>query len=571
MGKIIVDDPRLKIEIYIDEEHRNNAMPGHKVIVKPYAQVSNIKYYGEVIKILGHKDDVGIDILSKVYEWDIEPNFTDETIEEVNNISPSVSDSEMVGRKDLRGVQTVTIDGDDAKDFDDAISAEKLSNGNIKTIVSIADVSHYVKKENALGRDAEERGTSVYLVDRVIPMLPHQLSNGICSLNPHVDRLALSCEMEIDEHGKIVNFDVYESVINSALRMTYNKANEFLEKNIIPEGYENFTELLTNAYQVSKWLSKMKYERGELRFDIPEIKIIVDEECKPVEISKRDSGIGQRLIEDLMVAANETVAEYITNICYPMMYRIHEIPMEKKIREYITLLKVLGHNVKINGKIKDITPKEMQKILNGLQGSTESSILSELGLRAMQKAIYSTQNLGHFGLASKCYCHFTSPIRRYPDLTVHRVLKTILHGTELSVTDLKELESELSKEAIHASLKERNSVECERDVEDMKIAEYMQNHIGEEYTGQISGVIPSGVFVRLPNMIEGRVAIGSMKGDYYIVDELSQSIFGKKSGIKYKLGDNVNVKVTAASKIEGTVDFEIIKKDVSINENKKES
>lgn len=571
MGKIIVDDPRLKIEIYIDEEHRNNAMPGHKVIVKPYAQVSNIKYYGEVIKILGHKDDIGIDILSKVYEWDIEPNFTDETIEEVNNISPSVSDSEMVGRKDLRGVQTVTIDGDDAKDFDDAISAEKLSNGNIKTIVSIADVSHYVKKENALGRDAEERGTSVYLVDRVIPMLPHQLSNGICSLNPHVDRLALSCEMEIDEHGKIVNFDVYESVINSALRMTYNKANEFLEKNIIPKGYENFTELLTNAYQVSKWLSKMKYERGELRFDIPEIKIIVDEECKPVEISKRDSGIGQRLIEDLMVAANETVAEYITNICYPMMYRIHEIPMEKKIREYITLLKVLGHNVKINGKIKDITPKEMQKILNGLQGSTESSILSELGLRAMQKAIYSTQNLGHFGLASKCYCHFTSPIRRYPDLTVHRVLKTILHGTELSVTDLKELESELSKEAIHASLKERNSVECERDVEDMKIAEYMQNHIGEEYTGQISGVIPSGVFVRLPNMIEGRVAIGSMKGDYYIVDELSQSIFGKKSGIKYKLGDNVNVKVTAASKIEGTVDFEIIKKDVSINENKKES
>lgn len=571
MGKIIVDDPRLKIEIYIDEEHRNNAMPGHKVIVKPYAQVSNIKYYGEVIKILGHKDDVGIDILSKVYEWDIEPNFTDETIEEVNNISPSVSDSEMVGRKDLRGVQTVTIDGDDAKDFDDAISAEKLSNGNIKTIVSIADVSHYVKKENALGRDAEERGTSVYLVDRVIPMLPHQLSNGICSLNPHVDRLALSCEMEIDEHGKIVNFDVYESVINSALRMTYNKANEFLEKNIIPKGYENFTELLTNAYQVSKWLSKMKYERGELRFDIPEIKIIVDEECKPVEISKRDSGIGQRLIEDLMVAANETVAEYITNICYPMMYRIHEIPMEKKIREYITLLKVLGHNVKINGKIKDITPKEMQKILNGLQGSTESSILSELGLRAMQKAIYSTQNLGHFGLASKCYCHFTSPIRRYPDLTVHRVLKTILHGTELSVTDLKELESELSKEAIHASLKERNSVECERDVEDMKIAEYMQNHIGEEYTGQISGVIPSGVFVRLPNMIEGRVAIGSMKGDYYIVDELSQSIFGKKSGIKYKLGDNVNVKVTAASKIEGTVDFKIIKKDVSINENKKES
>ena len=558
IGEVLLDDSRVKLTIIIDSEHRNNAMPGHKVIVKPYAEITKNKYYGEIIKILGHKDDVGIDILSKVYEHDIEPNFLEETMEEIKNIPDHVKESEMDGRRDLRDKKIITMDGDDAKDFDDAIGIEKLDNGNYLLGVHIADVTHYVKEGTFLGKDAEERATSVYLVDRVIPMLPHQLSNGICSLNPGVDRLTMSCDMEIDSNGRVVNYDIYESVINSKLRMTYKKANDYLERNIINPGYENFTKELDLMKKLSEILRKRRDDRGQLNFDVPEVKIKVDEECKPIEIGERERGIGEKLIEDFMIVANETVAEYITNIGYPMMYRIHEIPKDKKIREYFMLLKSLGHNVKIKGKITEIKPKQIQEILDSLRDSKDYEMLSELGLRSMQKAIYSTENLGHFGLASKCYCHFTSPIRRYPDDTVHRVLKMILHGNELSGRDLIDLEKKLDREAAHSSLKERNAVECERDVEDMKMAEYMLNHIGEVFKGKVSSVVPSGMYVRLENRIEGRVHVGSMKGDYYIVDEVGQSIIGKKSGKKYRLGDSVTVKCVEASKVEGTIDFELV-------------
>lgn len=559
IGEIILDDDRVKLTILIDNNHRNNAMPGHKVIVKPYAEISRNKYYGEVIKILGHKDDVGIDILSKVYEHDIEPNFLEETMEEIKSIPDHVSENELEGRRDLRDKKIITMDGDDAKDFDDAIGIEKLDNGNYLLGVHIADVTHYVKEETSLGRDAEERATSVYLVDRVIPMLPHQLSNGICSLNPGVDRLTMSCDMEIDSNGRVVNYDIYEAVINSKLRMTYNKANDYLERGIINPGYENFTKELDLMAKLSEILRKRRDDRGQLNFDVPEVKIKVDEECKPVEIGERERGVGEKLIEDFMIVANETVAEYITNIGYPMMYRIHEIPKDKKIREYFMLLKSLGHNVKIKGKITELKPKQMQAVLDSLKDSKDYEMLSELGLRSMQKAIYSTENLGHFGLASKCYCHFTSPIRRYPDDTVHRVLKMILHGDELSGRDLIDLEKKLDREAAHSSLKERNAVECERDVEDMKMAEYMLDHIGEVFEAKVSSVVPSGMYVRLENRIEGRVHVGSMKGDYYIVDEVGQSIIGKKSGKKYRLGDLVTVKCVEASKVEGTIDFELVK------------
>ena len=559
VGEIILDDDRVKLTILIDSDHRNSAMPGHKVIVKPYAEIARNKYYGEVIKILGHKDDVGIDILSKVYEHDIEPNFLEETMEEIKNIPDHVEDSEMEGRRDLRNSKIITMDGDDAKDFDDAIGIEKLDNGNYLLGVHIADVTYYVKEGTSLGKDAEERATSVYLVDRVIPMLPHQLSNGICSLNPGVDRLTMSCDMEIDSNGKVVNYDVYEAVINSKLRMTYNKANDYLERGIINEGYENFTKELDMMAELSKILRKRRDDRGQLNFDVPEVKIKVDDECKPIEIGERERGVGEKLIEDFMIVANETVAEYITNIGYPMMYRIHEIPKDKKIREYFMLLKSLGHNVKIKGKITEIKPKQMQEVLDSLRDSKDYEMLSELGLRSMQKAIYSIENLGHFGLASKCYCHFTSPIRRYPDDTVHRVLKMILHGVELSGRDLIDLEKKLEREAAHSSLKERNAVECEIDVEDMKMAEYMLNHIGEVFEAKVSSVVPSGMYVMLSNRIEGRVHVGSMKGDYYIVDEVGQSIIGKKSGKKYRLGDSVTVKCVEASKVEGTIDFELVK------------
>ena len=559
IGKIVLDDDRIKITILIDKNHRNGAMPGHKVIVKPYTEIGNNKYYGEIVKILGHKDDVGIDILSKVYEHDIEPNFMEETMEEIKNIPDSVSESEIVGRRDLRNVKIITMDGDDAKDFDDAISIKKLDNGNYLLGVHIADVTHYVKEGTSLGRDAEERATSVYLVDRVIPMLPHQLSNGICSLNPNVDRLTMSCDMEINSNGKVVNYDVYEAVIKSSLRMTYNKANMYLEKGIIEEGYENFTKELDLMKELSEIIRKNRDDRGQINFDVPEVKITVDEECKPIKIGERERGVGEKLIEDFMIIANETVAEYITNIGYPMMYRIHEIPKDKKIREYFNLLSSLGHRVKIKGKISEIKPKQVQEILESLKDSKDYEMLCELGLRSMQKAIYSTENLGHFGLASKCYCHFTSPIRRYPDDTVHRVLKMIIHGENLNGKDLVDLQKKLEREALHSSLKERNAIECERDVDDMKMAEYMMNHIGEVFTGKISSIVPSGMYVMLPNRIEGRVHVGSMKGDYYIVDESSQSIVGKRSGKRYRLGDEVVVKCVDASKIESTIDFELEK------------
>jgi len=569
IGKIVLDDDRIKLTILIDNDHKNNAMPGHKVIVKPYTQISNNKYYGEVIKILGHKDDVGIDILSKVYEHDIEPNFMEETMEEIKSIPDSVSESELVGRRDLRDKVIVTIDGDDAKDFDDAISIEKLSNGNYLLGVHIADVTHYVKEGTSLGRDAEERATSVYLVDRVIPMLPHQLSNGICSLNPNVDRLTMSCDMEITKDGKVLNYDVYESVINSKMRMTYKKVNMYLEDNNIFPGYEKFTKELDLMKELSEVIRKKRDDRGQINFDVPEVKIVVDEECKPIEIGERERGTGEKLIEDFMIAANEAVAEYITNIGYPMMYRIHEIPKDKKIREYFTLLRSLGHSVKIKGKISEFKPKQMQEILNSLKDSPDYEMLSDLGLRSMQKAIYSTENVGHFGLASKCYCHFTSPIRRYPDDTVHRVLKMILHGKDLSGRELIDLEKKLDREAAHSSLKERNAVECERSVEDMKMAEYMLNHIGEVFTGKVCSVVSSGMYVRLENRVEGRVHVGSMKGDYFIIDEIGQSIIGKRSGKKYRLGDEVVVKCVDASKIEGTIDFEL--EGDSSNEKEKKS
>ena len=565
-GKILLDDARVKITILIDENHRNNAMPGHKVIVKPYTEVSKNKYYGEVIRILGHKDDVGVDILSKVYEHDIEPNFTEETMTEIASIPVSVSENEIVARRDLRDKKIITMDGDDAKDFDDAIYIEKLENGNYLLGVHIADVTHYVKEGTALGRDAEERATSVYLVDRVIPMLPHQLSNGICSLNPGVDRLTMSCDMEYDKNGKLISFDIYEGVINSKLRMTYKKANMYLEDSIVSPGYENFTRELGLMKELSLILRKKKDDRGQINFDVPEVKIIVDEECKPVEIGERERGTGEKIIEDFMIAANEVVAEYITNIGYPMMYRIHEIPKEKKLREYFSLLSALGHKIKIKGKMTEFRPKQMQELLDSLKDSKDFEMISELGLRSMQKAIYSTDNVGHYGLASKCYCHFTSPIRRYPDDTVHRVLKKILHGEEMSGFDLVALEKQLVREAEHSSLKERNAIECERDVEDMKMAEYMMSHIGEEFNAKVLSVVPSGMFVRLENRIEGRVHVSSLKGDYFIIDEFSQSVVGKRSGKRYKLGDEIVVKCVDASKIEGTIDFEVVSKKEVNNE-----
>ena len=560
--KLKLDNEKLKLEIIVKDE---NVMPGHKIIVKPTDKIGNNKYNCEVVRILGHINDPGVDILSIVCEHEFPDTFSEEVMNEVEKIPGHVSEEEINtrlanGGADLRNRMIFTIDGDDTKDIDDAVEVQKLENGNYYLGVHIADVSYYVKPGSKIYESAYTRGTSVYLADRVIPMLPHKLSNGICSLNPNEERLALSCMMEIDKKGKIISTDIRESIIKSRKQMTYKCVNSILEKDIIPEGYEEFIKELKDMAELSKVLRKMKLQRGEICFDVKEAKIIVDEECKPIEIGERERGTSEKMIEDFMIVANETVAEYITNFGYPMMYRIHEAPREKKLKEFLDLLKALGHKVKFKGKLKDIKPKQVQEILDGLKDSPDYEMLSELGLRAMQKAIYSTENAGHFALAAKLYCHFTSPIRRFPDDTVHRVLKMILHGEELTANDLNKLQKQLERQAEHSSLKERNSVECERDVEDMKMAEYMQDHIGETFEAKVASVVPSGMFVRLKNRIEGRVHVGSMEGDYYIVDEPSQSIIGKKSGIRYTIGDEVEVKAVDASKVEGTIDFELVKK-----------
>ena len=460
-------------------------------------------------------------------------------------------------RRDLRDQMIFTIDGDDTKDIDDAISIEKFANGHYKLGVHIADVSYYVKEGSPLDNEAMERGTSVYLVDRVIPMLPHELSNGICSLNPNVDRLAISCVMEFDSTGKQLNYEIFPSVIKSRIQMTYKKVNSILEKNVVPEGYEPYAENLREMAELATILRKAKVRRGYINFDIDEAKILVDENCKPTEITVRERGVGENLIEDFMIAANECVATHIYFMNLPFIYRVHEVPKEEKIRSFLGFVSNLGYS--IPGDIKDTKPTTMQRILKALEDKPEYKILSSLLLRCMQKAVYKPVNLGHYGLASTCYTHFTSPIRRYPDTTVHRLLRTYLFENKIDNATIRKWEEKLVYVADHSSDRERASVDCEREVEDMKMAEYMEKHIGEEFKGMISSVTNFGMFVELENLIEGLVHITSLKG-FYNYDETSQSLLGEKNGDKYTIGDNVLVKVVAASKEEKFIDFEIIKK-----------
>ena len=556
-GYLIPDDNKLKMHIEIPKGKNKGAVDGHKVVVKITSQVSNNKFKGEVIRILGHKNDIGVDILSVVCKYDIKDTFDEETIKELDDIKEEVTEEDRVGRRDLTNEVIFTIDGDDTKDIDDAISVEKLENGHYQLGVHIADVSYYVKEGSALDKEAMERGTSVYLVDRVIPMLPHKLSNGICSLNPDVERLAISCVMEIDDHGKTVNYEIFPSVIRSRIQMTYKKVNSILEKGIVPDGYEPYVETLKLMQELSGIIRKAKVERGSLDFDVDEAKIIVDENCHPTNIVLRERGTGEKLIEDFMIQANECVATHIFYMDLPFIYRIHEYPKEEKIRDYLSFLQTLGYTV--TGNVKDTSPKTMQKLIGFLKDKPGFQILSSLLLRNMQKAIYLPQNLGHYGLASKCYTHFTSPIRRYPDTTVHRLLRTYLFNHDMSSDTIKHWEEKLIYVADNSSLKERESVECEREVEDMKMAEYMEDHIGEEYDGIISGVTNFGMFIQLDNLIEGLAHVNDLD-DYYIYDEVSQTLTGERNKIRYRLGDKVKVRVKSASKDEKTIDFEIIKK-----------
>ena len=548
-----LDDDKLNINVLLDTNSMKNVVEGHKVLVKLLNRVDNQNFKGEVIKVIGHINDPGVDILSIAAKHDINDEFTPEVMEEVDKLPSEVLEEEYIGRTDLRDKMIFTIDGDDTKDIDDAISLDILDNGNYRLGVHIADVSHYVKEDTELDKEAYERGTSVYLADRVIPMLPHKLSNGICSLNPNVDRLALSCVMDIDSTGEVVSYDIFESVIKSNIQMTYKKVNKILEENIVPDGYERYKDTLLNMKELADILRKNKVEKGYIDFDLDEAKIIVNDKGEAIDVTLRERGTGEKLIEDFMIAANETVARHIFYMDYPFIYRVHGEPNEEKITKFMHYISVLGYT--ITGKINKITPKAMQEILEQLKDAKEYSMMSKELLRSMQKAVYDTKNIGHFGLASKCYTHFTSPIRRYPDTTVHRLLHTYLFNKNLNKETIRHWEAKLPFVAEHSSLKERNSIECEREVDDMKKAEYMEKHIGEHFEGVISGVMSFGIFVELPNLIEGLVRVEDMKGDYYEYNEETFSLVGKRNKRGYRLGDTIKVIVKSASKEKHTVDF----------------
>ena len=549
------DDEKLNIAVKLTKESMKGCVEGHKVIISIIKEIGNRTFLGKVEKIIGHKNDPGVDILTIAAKHSIETEFSEEVKRELKNIPDEVCENDLIGRTDLTKEMIFTIDGDDTKDIDDAISV-KRDGKNYVLGVHIADVSNYVKVGSALYDSAFSRGTSSYLADTVIPMIPHQLSNGICSLNPEVIRLTLSCIMTIDNNGKVISYDIFPSYIKSRKQMTYKNVNKILDENIIPEGYGEFADTLKLMHELSKILRQEKINRGYIDFGIDEAKVIQDENGKAIDIVKRIQGTGEKLIEDFMIAANETVATHISNMDLPFIYRVHDLPNAEKIEDFSNLIKQMGYQIHTN--LSKITPVTMQKLLNEFRDKDEFVILSDMLLRSMKKAIYSTNNIGHFGLASKNYTHFTSPIRRFPDLTVHRLLRTYLFENRIDMETINFNAKYLIDVAEHSSETEVNSVEAERDVLDMKMAEYMESHIGEEYEGIISGITNFGMFVELDNLIEGLVHISTLDGFYTYVPEMLSLISANKKN-KYRIGDKVKIIVTNANKNQGIIDFELVK------------
>mgnify|MGYP004456571211 FL=1 len=555
------DDEKLNIAVKLTKESMKGCVEGHKVIISIIKEIGNRTFLGKVEKIIGHKNDPGVDILTIAAKHSIETEFSEDVKRELKNIPDEVCENDLIGRTDLTKEMIFTIDGDDTKDIDDAISV-KRDGKNYVLGVHIADVSSYVKVGTALYDSAFSRGTSSYLADTVIPMIPHQLSNGICSLNPEVIRLTISCVMTIDGNGKVISYDIFPSYIKSRKQMTYKNVNKILDENIIPEGYGEFADTLKLMHELSKILRQEKINRGYIDFGIDEAKVIQDENGKAIDIVKRVQGTGEKLIEDFMIAANETVATHISNMDLPFIYRVHDLPNAEKIEDFSNLIKQMGYQIHTN--LNKITPVTMQKLLDEFRDKDEFVILSDMLLRSMKKAIYSTNNIGHFGLASKNYTHFTSPIRRFPDLTVHRLLRTYLFENRIDMETINFNAKYLIDVADHSSETEVNSVEAEREVLDMKMAEYMESHIGEEYEGIISGVTNFGMFVELDNLIEGLVHISTLDGFYTYVPEMLSLISANKKN-KYRIGDRVKIIVTNANKNQGIIDFELVKGDKNGN------
>lgn len=561
-GFVLPDDKRINRDIFIPKQSFKGAVDGQKVVVRivNYPEGRSAAE-GEVIEILGHKDDPGVDILSIIRKHQLPEAFPAEVMDEADSAPDSITEEEIAqqGRRDLRGLNIVTIDGEDAKDLDDAVNVQRLENGNYKLGVHIADVGYYVRESSELDKEAYDRGCSVYLVDRVIPMLPHRLSNGICSLNPQVDRLTMSCEMEFNEHMKVVKHDVFTSVIRTKERMTYSNVRKIVEDED-PELLERYSPLIEDFRLMKELAMKLRdarMRRGAVDFDFEESKIIVDENGKAVDIVKRERSVAEQIIEEFMLAANETVAEHFHWLKVPFLYRIHEDPDPEKLQNFMAFAANFGYHVK--GRGNSVHPRALQDLLEQIQGTKEQTVISTMMLRSMKQAKYDAESTGHFGLAAEYYSHFTSPIRRYPDLVIHRVMREVIeNGGALSQKRHDYLAGRMPDIAQQSSERERVAVEAERDTEQLKKAEYMLDKVGEEFEAMISSVTSFGMFIELDNTVEGLIRLSAMSDDYYNFDEAHMTLIGERTSRVFRIGDEVKIRVAKVNMDDHTIDFELV-------------
>ena len=556
-GFVLPDDSKISMDIFISKSDINGAKTNQKVVVEITKWPDKRRNpEGKVVEILGYIDEKGTDILSVIKQYQLPLEFPNKVLDQAERIEEKISEEEIANRIDLREMKTFTIDGADAKDFDDAVSIEKMKNGNFKLGVHIADVSHYVTENAPMDKEAFKRGNSVYLVDRVIPMLPEKLSNGICSLKPGEPRLTLSVFMEIDNKGKVVNHEIFESVIESKERLVYDDISELLEKDDknLKAKYNHIYEDLKLMEELCYTLTEKRDNRGSLDFDFPEATIVLDDNGIPIDIKKEDRRIANRIIEEFMLVSNETIAEYMYWAQVPFIYRIHEDPDSEKIAGFNKFVHNFGYSLKGS---QDVHPKELQNLMNSIKGKKEENLINTLLLRSLKKAIYSSEVDGHFGLAAKYYCHFTAPIRRYSDLEVHRIIKSYING-KLSPDKIGKLERMLPGIAEQSSTMERKAEEAERAVEDIKKAQYMKERIGEVYEGLVSSLTHFGMFVQLENTIEGLVHFSNMVNDYYYYDEEKYYIIGERTKKQYRIGDTVKIKVIGVDILKGNIDFILV-------------
>ena len=557
-GFVVPDNERILQDIFVPAEQSKGAVTGHKVVVELTSYGGERKKpEGRIVEILGHANDPGVDILSIVKAYDLPIEFPEKVLNQAERVAKPVTGADMAGRKDVRDWQTVTIDGEDAKDLDDAITLTKEGDNYILG-VHIADVTNYVQENSALDREALKRGTSVYLADRVIPMLPHVLSNGMCSLNAGEDRLALSCIMTVDSKGNVIDHQIAETVVNVDERMSYTSVKKILEEHDEEEcrRYQTLIPMFELMKELSEILRNRRHKRGAIDFDFPESKMVLDEDGTPLEIKAYDRNVATKIIEDFMLLANETVAEEYFWQEIPFVYRVHEAPDEEKMKKLITFIQNFGYTMHVP-KGREIRPKEVQKLLDKIEGSQEEAMISRLTLRSMKQAKYSPDNDGHFGLATQYYTHFTSPIRRYPDLQIHRIIKDNLRG-RMTESRRDHYAKILTEVTMQASSLERRADEAERETVKLKKVQYMKKFYGEEFEGVISGITKWGLYVELPNTVEGLVHVANMMDDHYDYDETHFQMVGTHTGKRYELGQKVKVRVTGCDTIARTIDFELV-------------